>query len=325
MSEMLSPDKIAALVDAAKQGQLPDPAVAQKSQRRGHRLRTVDFSRPTKFSADHQRRITRATETFCQTVNTRLSTELRFPVELEVLNTSQLTWSAAQTQLPSGSLSVLLEAEPIGTRMVLAAEQPFVLTALECLLGGSAERPPRERRLSEIDWSLTRRLFDSMVIPLSLVWQELAGVSLQTGEIDPHDASQVASVSEPTFTILIECRIAKQSYALGLLIPWIAIEPVVQTISGRDDGRPAEEATKVTPMQRAMSDVPVRLRAEVASVDLQVRDILALAPGSIVKFGVPAENGVMLFAENVKLARAQPGSHGPRRAVQICGPEGRGR
>ena len=31
----------------------------------------------------------------------------------------------------------------------------------------------------------------------------------------------------------------------------------------------------------------------------------------------------MLFAENVKLARAQPGSHGPRRAVQICGPEAR--
>jgi len=323
MSEMLSADKIAALVDAAKQGQLPDPAVAPRS-RRGHRLRTVDFSRPTKFSADHQRRITRATETFCQTVNTRLSTELRFPVELEVLNTSQLTWSAAQTQLPAGSLSVLLEVEPIGTRMVLAAEQSFVLTALECLLGGSAERPPRERRLSEIDWSLTRRLFDSMVHPLSLVWQELAGVTLQAEEIDPHDASQVASVSEPTFTILIECRIAKQSYALGLLIPWIAIEPVVQTISGRDDGRQAEEV-KVTPMQRAMSDVPVRLRAEVASVELQVRDILALAPGSVVKFGARAEDGVMLFAENVKLARAQPGSHGPRRAVQICGPEGRGR
>ena len=322
MSEMLSPDKIAALVDAAKQGQLPDPAVAQKSQRRGHRLRTVDFNRPTKFSADQQRRITRATETFCQTANTRLSTELRFPVELEVLNTSQLTWSAAQTQLPSNSLSVLLEVEPIDTRMVLTAEQPFVLACLECLLGGSPEGPPRERRLSEIDWSLTRRLFDSMINPLSLVWHELGGVTLRAREIDPHDASQVASVSEPTFTVLVECRIAKQSFALGLLIPWAAIEPVVETISGLHDGRHREEEAKASPMQKAMSSVPVRLRAEVASVELQVRDILSLAPGSVIKFGVPADDGVMLFAENVKLARAQPGSHGPRRAVQICGPEG---
>lgn len=322
MSELLTPDKIAALVDAAKQGQLPDAAAIQKPQRRGHRLRTVDFSRPTKFSSDQQRRISRAMETFCQTANTRLSSELRFPVELEVINTAQLTWSAAQSQLPPRSLSVLLEVEPVGTRMVLTAEQNFVLSCLEALLGGSPDRTPRERRLSEIDWSLTRRLFESLVHPLSLVWHELGGVSLTAGEIDPHDASQVASVSEPTFTIMLECRVAKQSFSLALLIPWAAIEPIVGVISGLETGDRSEEI-RTSPMQRAMAAVPVRLRAEVASIEMEVTDILALTPGSVIPFGVPAEDGVMLYAENVKLARAQPGSHGPRRAVQISGPHGR--
>jgi flagellar motor switch protein FliM len=320
MSEFLTPDKIAALVDAAKQGQLPDAGATQKPSRRGHRLRTVDFSRPTKFSADQARRIMRATETFCQTANTRLSTELRVPVELELLNTVQLTWAAAQAQLPPHSLSLILEVAPIGTRMLLTAEQSFVLAGLESLLGGSPDRTPKERRLSEIDWSLTRRLFDSLVHHLSMVWQELGGVTLSAGEIDPHDAGQVASVSEPTFTLLLECRVAKQSFALAMLIPWAAIEPVEDAISGRDTSHQNEVLT-ASPMQRAMSDVPVTLRAEVASTDLEVSEILSLVPGSIVKFGVPADDGVMLYAENVKLARAQPGSHGPRRAVQICGPE----
>jgi flagellar motor switch protein FliM len=323
MSELLTPDKIAALVDAAKQGALPEAGSAQKPARRGHRLRTVDFSRPTKFTADQQRRISRATETFCQTANTRLSTELRVTVEFEMLNTAQLTWAAAQAQLPPNSLSVLLEVEPIGTRMLLTAEQGFVLSGLEALLGGSPDRPPKERRLSEIDWSLTRRLFESVIHPLSLVWQELGGVTLSAGEIDPHDAGQAASVSEPTFTILLECRLAKQSFALAMLIPWAAIEPVEEAISGRDSSHDDEVQT-ASPMQKAMSDVPVTLRAEVASIDLEVSEILSLVPGSIVKFGVPADDGVMLYAENVKLARAQPGSHGHRRAVQICGPEGAG-
>lgn len=323
MSEILTPDKIAALVDAAKQGQLPEAGAQQKATRRGHRLRTVDFSRPTKFSADQQRRISRATETFCQTANTRLSSELRVPVEFELLNTAQLTWSAAQAQLPPNSLSVVLDVAPIGTQMVLTAEQSFVLSGLEALLGGSPERVPRERRLSEIDWSLTRRLFESIIHNLSLVWQELGGVTLTAGEIDPHDAGQVASVSEPTFTVMIECRIAKQSFALAMLIPWIAIEPVVETISGHADGRHPEELARSSAMQRAMAPVPVTLRAEVASIELEVRDILALVPGSVITFGTRAEDGVMLYAESVKLARAQPGSHGPRRAVQICGSEGR--
>jgi flagellar motor switch protein FliM len=321
MSELLTPDKIAALVDAAKQGQLPEAGATQKSTRRGHRLRTVDFSRPTKFTSDQARRIMRATETFCQTANTRLSTELRTPVELELINTVQLTWSAAQAELPPNSLSLVLDVAPIGTRMLLTAEQGFVLAGLEALLGGSPERTPKERRLSEIDWSLTRRLFESIVHQLSAVWHELGGVTLSAGEIDPHDAGQVASVSEPTFTVLLECRIAKQSFSMAMLIPWAAIEPVEGAISGRDL-RHDDLVQSASPMQRAMSDVPVTLRAEVASVDLEVSEILSLVPGSIVKFGVPADDGVMLYAENVKLARAQPGSHGPRRAVQICGPEG---
>ena len=321
MSELLTPDKIAALVDAAKQGQLPDAGASQKANRRGHRLRTVDFSRPTKFSADQARRIMRATETFCQTANTRLSTELRVPVELELINTVQLTWAAAQAQLPPNSLSLILEVAPIGTRMVLTTEQPFILAGLEALLGGSPDRTPQERRMSEIDWSLTRRLFESLVFQLSSVWQELGGVTLTAGEIDPHDAGQVASVSEPTFTLLLECRIAKQSFAMAMLIPWAAIEPVEDVLSGRDSSQD-DAVLSTSPMQKALSDVPVTLRAEVASVDLEVSEILSLVPGSIVKFGVPADDGVMLYAENVKLARAQPGSHGPRRAVQICGPEG---
>ena len=45
--------------------------------RRGQRMRAVDFSRPTKFTTDHQRRITRAVDGFCLDAATRLSAELR--------------------------------------------------------------------------------------------------------------------------------------------------------------------------------------------------------------------------------------------------------
>jgi flagellar motor switch protein FliM len=319
MSEILNPDQIAALVEAAKQGQLPDPAAAT-GPRRAQRLRTVDFSRPTKFTSDHQRRIARAIDTFCQTAVVRLSSELRCPVELEAINTMQLTWSAAQSQLAHGALSAPLDVHPIGTRMLLTAEEPFVLMCLECLLGGSPDRPPRERRLSEIDWVLTRRLFESIVHQLSLVWQELGGVTLSSGEIEVHtDATQIASVSEPTFVVMIESRVNKHSAALALLIPWLAIEPIAQHVAGRDQAASEEESGEEREIARAMSAVPVTLRAEVAAVELAVADILKLSPGSVVSLGARADEGINLFAENVNLGRAHPGSNGARRAIQISG------
>jgi flagellar motor switch protein FliM len=320
MSEMLSPDKIASLVEAAKTGDLPETG-ASGPTRRAHRLRTVDFSRPTKFTTEQQRRITRGAETFCQTANTRLSAELRIAMEFEVINVLQLTWSAAQNQLPPGTLSALINVEPINTRVLFAAERSFVLTCLESLLGGDIERPPAQRRLTEIDWSLTQGLFESIMHPMSLVWQDLGGVTLSVGELDPPDVAQVASVSEPTLTLLVEARIGKQSFSLAMLIPWIAVEPVVGALSGREPKQLAA-GQPTSPIQRAMSGVPVTLRAEVASTELSVEEILALKPGSVLRFGSRAEDGVTLFAENVKLARGEAGASGRRRAIQIRGAEG---
>jgi flagellar motor switch protein FliM len=258
-------------------------------------------------------------ETFCQTAATRLSAELRFPIELEVINTTQVTWSAALGQLPGSSIAVTLDVQPLETKMLLTAEQPFVLSALECLLGGSPDRPPRERRFSEIDWSLTQRVFESITSQLSQVWQELGGITFGINEIDVHaDSSQIASVSEPTYVMVIEARLNKHSAALALLVPWIAIDAVAERISGREHGA-HEDESGADWITRAMANVPVTLRAEVAAIELPVADVLALAPGSIVRLGSPSSDGVSLFAENVKLGRAQPGCHGSRRAVQIRG------
>jgi flagellar motor switch protein FliM len=321
MSGMLNNDEVAELVEKAKQGELPEHG----HQRRAQRVRTVDFSRPTKFTSDHQRRIARAIDTFCQTAVTRLSAELRFPVELETVNTMQLTWSAAQAQLPPGSLAIALEVEPIGTRMLLTVEQSFVLCAIECLLGGSPEHPPKERRFTEIDWTLARRLLESIVGQLSTVWDDLGRVTLAAGEIvEQNDVSQVASVSEPTFVVVVESRINKQSSTLGLLIPWMAIEPISLRVAGREKPEDEEDAAGMSAIARAVSAASVTLRAEVAAVDVAIQEILALEPGSIVRLGARADRGIGLFAENVKLACAYPGSSGPRRAVQIRGMDGAG-
>jgi flagellar motor switch protein FliM len=323
MSERLSSDKVAALVEAAKQGQFPEePSAAPR--RRGQRVRTVDFARPTKFTSDHQRRIERAIETFCQTSATRLSSELRTPIELETINTTQATWSGAQSQLPGGSLWVILEVQPLGTRMLFTVEQSFILMCLDCLLGGAPDKPPRERRFSEIDTMLTHRLIESMVHQLSLIWQDLAGISLSIIEVETYnDTSQIAAVSEPTLAVTIESRINKHSASMALLIPWLAIDSVGERLSGKEPQAPELESAGAAEIGRAIAAVPVMLRAEIAAVELPIDEILALGPGSVIKLGVQAEQGVTLFAENVKLARAQPGANGPRRAIQVSGTERR--
>ena len=102
-------------------------------------MRPVDFTRPTKFTADQERRLKRAMEAFCRTAATRLSAELRVPLELELLNTTQLTWGNAH-QPGSRRLDGHDRrcTKPFGTRVLLTSEQSLVLGAIELLLGGAS-------------------------------------------------------------------------------------------------------------------------------------------------------------------------------------------
>jgi flagellar motor switch protein FliM len=267
----------------------------------------------------------RALDAFCQTAATRLSAELRAPLELEVIDTTQLPWSSAQSALPADSVGAALTVGPVDTRMLLTAELPLVLLTIEHLLGGTPERPPKARKLSEIDWALTRRLFETLTHHLSLVWQDLAGLSLTARDVDTHmEGMQIASVSDPTLTLTFEARIDRHSSTLSLLVPWTAIAAVDDRLAGREARSEAADPAIAAAVRRAVAGAEVVLRAEVAHVELAIDDVLALAPGDLVRLGAPAAAGVSIYAERVPIHRAQPGRSGTRRAVQISGPGGTG-
>jgi flagellar motor switch protein FliM len=315
VSQSLTPEQIAALVEAAKQGELQDEAPAQ-AQRRSPRLRTVNFARPTKFTSDQERRLSRSLESFCRTASTRLSAELRVPIELEIIASTQLTWSTAQSQLPANSVCAVLEASPIDTRMLLSAELSFVLCALE------ADQAPKERRLTEIDWALSRRLFQTMVGQLSLIWHDVADVELSLGALEgTTENAQVAPFSEPTLSLTVEARIARTSSTLSLLVPFCAIAPVAAAFSQRDGaGADPDDEEAGAAVDAALRGVEITMRAEVSDTHMTVEDVLALKPGDVLRLDGQASSGITLFADQVPVHRARPGRSGLKRAVQVLGP-----
>ena len=325
MSESLTPEQIAALVEAAKQGELQDEAPAQ-AQRRSPRLRTVNFARPTKFTSDQERRLSRSLESFCRTASTRLSAELRVPIELEVIASTQLTFSTAQSQLPANSVCAVLEVNPIDTRLLMSAELSFVLCALEALLGAAPEHAPKDRRLTEIDWALARRLFQTMLGQLSLIWHDVADVELGLGALEgTTENAQIAPFSEPTLSLTIEARIARTSSTLSLLVPYCAIAPVAAAFSQRDGAGPSGSEDAAEAIDAALRGVEITMRAEVADTRMAVQDVLALKPGDVLRLDGQAASGITLYADQVPVHRARPGRNGLKRAAQVLGPVEEGR
>jgi flagellar motor switch protein FliM len=320
--QVLSADAIAALVDAAREGRLPEETPTPQRRRR---MRAVDFTRPTKFTADQERRLKRSLEAFCRTASTRLSAELRVPLELEVINSSQLTWANAHAQVLAGSIDAIAEITPLMTRAMFSAEPSLVLAAIELLLGGSEITEQRERRLSDIDMALARHFFERMLAQLSVIWNDMVGLELSVVQLETHlETAQLVSVSEPTMTYTMEARFNGVSSTVVMLLPWSAIAPVADRFGAREDvpDRGEEEIRRV---RRAVGGVDMTVRAEVASIELPIEQVLALQAGDILRLDAPAEAGVTLYADKVPVHRAKPGRSGSRRAVQITERVGRPR
>jgi flagellar motor switch protein FliM len=317
----LDPDAIAALFAAAEAGQLPEPAAEPEGRGRAPRVRAVDFRRPRQFTTDVQRRLRRALGSFSRTASSRLSAELRMPVDLEVVSTDQLTWSDAHSEIPDGSPVAVLQTDPLGTRLLLAAELPLVLSAIERMLGGGgglAQGAPARRRLSDIDMMLAGQFFESIAAQLSAMWGELVGGSLAVADLTGiQQTAQLAATTEPTLAFTIEVRLLGLSNALILLLPYRSVSALLTPLQDADAGAGGEAEPW---REERLRGVEVEVRAEAGAVELTVDELLALKPGDRIPLGVRADQGVTLSVDGAVLERARPGRNGPRRAVQVLGP-----
>jgi flagellar motor switch protein FliM len=282
-------------------------------------MKKIDFTRPTKFTPDHERRLGRALAAFCRTSSTRLSAELRLPIELEFVEATQLTWANAHERLASSSLCAVVELRPTETQVLLATDSGFILTGIESLLSGAPEEPPPDRRLSEIDLALAGRLFDDLLGQLSVVWRDLAGTELALVGIDSQlETAGVAPVSEPTLELAMRARMLGHDFALTMLLPHRAIAPVEERILGRrGDGDEAPDPITGLRLREAMAGIEVALRAEISGPQTPAEEVLGLTPGATLRLGGRVGEGLGLCVEGVRVMRAKPGRSGSRRAVQV--------
>lgn len=323
MNDFLSPDEIDALFARASEGNLPMQA-EQASGSRGKRtrwLRTVDFTRPTKFSTDQERRLRRLLDHFCGTGAQRVMAEHRLPIELEVIDVQQLTWSNAFKLLPDASVHCMIETAPHEARLLWSTELPLMLASLEGLTGGDAADTVKDRELTDIDLLLVRRLVRTLVETLSGIWFDQAEVTLSLAEVTTlAERVQVAAGSEPTLALTMEARLHKVSSTCALLIPYAAIAPAATAFSQRDEEVVQRDARSMAAVREGLERVDITLRAEVADTVLTLEQVLALRPGDVVELDGSPGGEVVLFADRTPVHRAKAGRHERHRAVQILGP-----
>ncbi|MFN0154588.1 MAG: flagellar motor switch protein FliM [Gaiella sp.] len=318
MSSRLSEDQVAALIAAAREGTATEQSGSVR-RARPHRVREVDFSRPTKFTQEQVRRIERSHEAFCRAMALRFSTELRLESELEVIDIGQLTYSGAIEQLPQSVLFAVVKCRELETSIVLAIELQAAMNFVERMLGGTGETRIAERELTDIEVAIAKRLYDLMLQELSHTWNDLLGLTLELDRIEVLAVNlQVAPPTEPAIVLTIE--VSALASTITLVIPYRSIEGAVHRLpaSQADNSVATEHDEGVAEaVLDGLSKVEVELRVEIPARELPLADVLRIALGDVLLLGGPAAAGVQVSANDAPLHRARPGRRGSHRAIEI--------
>jgi len=255
----------------------------------------------------------------------RLSNELRSTIEFEIINFAQLTWARALRDVPQPSILGVALAGPLETGIAICLEQSLVFRMIERLMGGGDREAVIDRSPTEIELALARRMFTSMLAPLSTVWEELLGLTLTLLDIEAQSAlesqsatAELVQPSEPTLVLTFETRDQAGSSTISLLVPYCSIEAVSKRLGRASSGeelRPADEDVRA--VRSTIGSVEIELRAEVGATELTISEVQALSEGDIVRLGIDESAGVFLYAGDRRVTHARPGRSGGKRAIQV--------
>src|SRR5262249_31764206 len=155
-------------------------------------------------------------------------------------------------------------------------------------LGGTGTVKHQIVELTEIETAIGRRIFSALAEQLSMTWDDLLGLRLNVRDLESKPASvQLAQPSEPTLALTMEARADGSSATMSLAVPYRAIESALHALE-EDQFAQGVDPAVAEAVRGAVSAVEVELRAEVASVELVLDELLALREGDLLKLGVSA-------------------------------------
>lgn len=294
------------------------PAIPVASPGRQRRIREIDFTRPTKFAVDEQRRLEQLHDSFCRRASMRLSLEMHSGIELEVLDSDQTIWQAATSDIPLGAVMAIC-ATRNGNQILIVSESPFLLRIVNTMLGGAPFRPLNEHELTDIDLTIIGHFMEELTEILSETWSDFAGISFQFlhCETDKAGIFPVAALNEAVLTITVEVKMADISSTMTLIFPHHAIASVQKALQ-RSSYRSERKQQRADAADIALRDVDVRLYAEVGGLDMTVGDLLNLREGQTLDLG-PMPEMVTLYVESEPVYDAKPAYQDERHVVVVQG------
>ena len=320
MNEVLSQDEIDQLLQAISSGESEDTDFKPVNDTR--KIKIYDFKRPDKFSKEQIRTVSIMHETFARLTTTSLSAQLRSLVHVHVASVDQLTYEEFIRSIPTPTTLAVINMDPLKGNAVLEIDPAITFSMIDRLFGGTGQGAKVSRDLTDIEQSVMEGIIVRILANMREAWTQVIDLRPRLGQIETNPQfAQIVPPSEMVVLVTLETKVGEEEGMMNFCIPYLTIEPIISKLSSQfwfSSVRRSSTTQYLGTLKEKLSDVDMDVVAEIGTINMPIRDVLALRVGDVVRLStVRVGDPLSLSVGNKKKFYCQPGVVGKKMAVQI--------
>ena len=262
-------------------------------------------------------------ETFARLTTTSLSAQLRSMVHVHVASVDQLTYEEFIRSIPTPTTLAVINMDPLKGNAILEIDPAVTFSIIDRLFGGTGQGGAKvQRDLTDIEQSVMEGIIVRILANMREAWTQVIDLRPRLGQIETNPQfAQIVPPSDMVVLVTLETKVGEEEGMMNFCIPYITIEPIISKLSSQfwfSSVRRTSTTQYMGVLKEKLSSVDMDVVAEIGTIQLPVRDVLALRVGDVIRLSdVRVGDPFTLSVGSKKKFLCQAGVIGKKVAVQI--------
>ena len=321
MADILSQEEIDALLEVVEEEDITPDELEKASDILDNRQITLyDFKRPNRVSKEQLRPIRAIHDKMARSLASNISSLMRSIVEIQLHSVDQMTYGEFLMSLPSPTSFNVFSLKPLDGKGVIELNPSIVFPMIDRLLGGNGAPFETTREFTDIELNLLDQILKVVTQNMKEVWQPIMDMYpiIEAKESSPN-VVQIVAQNEIVIMVIMEIIIGQTSGMMNICYPVITIESLLPRLANRDlmlnetTGRKSRNKE----LRALLRGAKIELEAILGYAELNMKQVLDLEVGDIIKLNRPADDTVIVKVDGREKFIADFGIRRYRRSIKI--------
>jgi flagellar motor switch protein FliM len=279
-----------------------------------------DFKRPNRVSKEQLRAFRSIHDKLARTSSSQISAIMRSIVEIQLHSVDQMTYGEFLMSLPNPTSFNVFSMKPLEGNGILEVNPSIAYPMIDRILGGKGEPFENNREFSDIEMSLFETILKVLMDNLRDSWKVVEEITpvIEQKESSPN-VVQIVAQNEIVVMIVMEIIIGQSSGMMNICYPVIALESVLPKLASRDLmlNESGSKKSRNQELKVVLGGANVRLEAFLGDVEVNLKDVLEMEKGDILKLDTGVSDGVMVSVNGKDRFVGDIGVRRYRKSVKI--------